>query len=352
MISTELGAYFGPLLILFALNQGCLWAGYALARTSPARNWRWAGVCLLRAAGIASGLLLLVLAAGEISYYLGHGALYRSRSVSRKVALMGVKGEKVDTALVDKDGAADSLVLERDCLRAGAVERSPNASLEVVGEELVLRSLDGRPAFVRRPVPVNRLEALAGDPHPYFLSFSGWARSAEPGSEPFLAVSYRGLSARSPASASGATPVLLTTSPGYADGGVCFDAEQRRLHRDEAMTLEFGVQRGRAVLQEHLLIACRQRGGFPRKEALFGDGERFSSAQGFFPQRIGFRKRPGQKRFLFLGGSTMYGAQYGTLEATIPKWFDFKLQALAPGRFDVLNAGINSATTEIGRAHV
>ena len=296
-------------------------------------------IFFLRIAYPIVACLFVLFSGAELIFLAQHKAFYFNKSQLR---LDGQRGAKSDTGLVDKDPRDSVLTLGHDELTRGGMTLSANAKVDAEADTLTLRSLDGKPAFLEIQLPVNRLEMFNGKPHPYFLAFSSWVKDLVPASHPEISVEYRGSRSVSPPSyqyAFAGQTVLLTVQPHYLSRDIYFDADQRRQYNREYMYVRLSVAAGAAVFSDCALTAVRQYGDFQH-------ADRFASAMGVFVQKINYRKNDALKRIIFLGGSTMYGASYTTVEGTIPKWFDLKLQSARPGRYEVLNMGATGATTE------
>lgn len=290
----------------------------------------------------------LVLCIGaEILFFATYKTLYYNKSQLRLVDLSGIKSEKSDRYLVHKDFTDSLLKLYENVFFAhrDKIQATANSRYYISKNEIILESLDERPASLEITVPLNGLK-----PYPYLLSFSSVVKDCSSMSSPSISIIYLDKESTSPDLCKGSfgkKDILLTVAPHYLSEGVYLSED---IYVDsnsivKELTLRLNIKNGKAVFSKDALFAHRQYGIFKNRAAVHKDQNRFDSAMGLFVQKINYKKNPDVKRIIFLGGSTMYGANYSTIEATIPKWFDFKLQAAYPGKYEVLNLGMNGATT-------
>lgn len=297
--------------------------------------------------GSLSLCLFTVFFCAEIIFFLEHKSLYFYKSQLR-LSHSYASAEKRDAELADKDYDGNLLFIGQKQLLEGRFASSRNAHVLREGGSVVLSSLDDKPAFMEISIPVNKSAVFYNKPYPYLLSFSAAVNHFSADTSPVLAINYLDRESSSPPSYQQpfkGRKILLTVSPHYAEQDIYFDSGHRQRHKEEIMRLKISITKGRVSFSGLSLIALRQYGIFNNRISVYADKERFNSAMGLFLQKINYKKSPGLKRILFLGGSTIYGANYSTVEATIPKWLDFKLQAAYPGEYEVFNCGINSAST-------
>lgn len=298
-------------------------------------------------AGMAFISFLILCIGAEILFFATHKELYYNKSQLRLVDLSGIKSEKSDRHLVHKDFTDSLLKLYENVFLAyrDKIRATGNSRYSLSKNEIILESLDGMPASLEITVHLNGLK-----PYPYLLSFSSVVKDCSSMSSPSLSIIYSDRESTSPDLCKGSfgkKDILLTVAPHYLSEGVYLseDIYVDSNSNGNELTLRLNIKNGKAVFLKDALFAHRQYGIFKNRAAVHKDQNRFDSAMGLFVQKINYKKNPDVKRVIFLGGSTMYGANYSTIEATIPKWFDFKLQAIYPGKYEVLNLGMNGATT-------
>lgn len=298
-------------------------------------------------AGITFVSFLVLCIGAETLFFATYKTLYYNKSQMRLVDLSGVKSEKSDRYLVHKDLTDSLLKLHENVFFAhrDKIRATGNSRYSISKNEVILESLDGRPASLEVTVPLNGLK-----PYPYLLSFSSLVKECSSTSSPSLSIVYLDKESTSPGLCGeifGKKDILLTVAPHYLSEGV-YLSEDTYVDSNSIgneLTLRLNIKNGKAVFSKDVLFAHRQYGIFKNRAVVHKDQNRFDSAMGLFVQKINYIKNPDMRRIIFLGGSTMYGANYSTIEATIPKWFDFKLQATYPGKYEVLNLGMNGATT-------
>lgn len=284
----------------------------------------------------------------EITFFSKYKALYFYKSQLKLTNLDGVSGTKKDTDLITKDFRDNVLLIDQNQLLQVEILVSPNARFSQENNTIILQSLDGKPAFIEIRLPINKLSIFKNKPYPYLIAFSAVVKNFSINNYPSIAVDYLNKTSVSPFSYQypfQQKDVLLTVSPHYLEKDIYFDSKHRKKYKKEIMKLKMVINSGTVVFTNASLTALRQYGIFNNRFLASGDNERFGSAMGVFVQKINYKKNPTVKRIIFLGGSTMYGANYSPIEATIPKWFDFKIQSTYPNKYEVFNAGMNSATT-------
>ena len=337
-----------PFLILLFLGVVSLFLSFfSLKKNSKSAGNLQLGKFFLLSCALLLGLFSVFFCA-EIIFLLKYKTLYFYKSQLRLTNFSSILKGKRDTGLIPKDFNNNVLRIGQDQLLRDEITVSPNARFSQVGNTMTLQSLDDKPAFIEIKLAINTLSIFENKPYPYFIAFSTMVKNFSVDSFPTTTIDYLDSVSVSPFSYQypfQQKSILLTFSPHYLEEDIYFDSEHRERFKEKIMKLRMAIKSGTVVFTDTSLIALRQYGIFDNRISAHGDSDRFGSAMGFFVQKINYKNSPTVKRIIFLGGSTMYGANYSTIEATIPKWFDFKIQSTHPNKYEVFNAGINSATT-------